>query len=270
MYGSLTILENVKKMYEEIKPDVVVHLAAKVGGILLNMNNQMAMYEENILINTYVLGEAVRTGVSKVINILSTCIFPDNPSITMTPELLHAGPPAATNAGYAYAKRMSHFQAELINKSTDTRVINLIPTNLYGPNDNFSEESGHVIPSLIRKASSGTLRVMGSGKPLRQFMHVDDFARIVIWAVETNDNVPDAFVCASGEEYSIKHIAELIGREFGLQPIFEAGPDGQTRKYSEPGPGNFPRPEIGIETGIRDTIAFFVQNSFQESPRYRG
>jgi GDP-L-fucose synthase len=256
MYGSLTKLENVQKMYADIRPDVVIHLAAKVGGILLNMNNQMAMYEDNILMNTYVLGEAARAGVSKVINILSTCIFPDNPQLTMTPELLHSGPPAETNAGYAYAKRMAHFHSELITKNTKTKVINLIPTNLYGPNDNFSGESGHVIPSLIRKAAAGTLSVMGSGSPLRQFMHVDDFARIMTWAVETSD-VPLTFVCAPEEEYTIKYIAELIGKEYGLEAVFEPGPDGQYRKYSVPGPGDFPRPQIGIQSGLRDTIIFY-------------
>jgi GDP-L-fucose synthase len=243
-------------MYADIRPDVVIHLAAKVGGILLNMNNQMAMYEDNILMNTYVLGEAARAGVSKVINILSTCIFPDNPQLIMTPELLHSGPPAETNAGYAYAKRMAHFHSELITKNTKTKVINLIPTNLYGPNDNFSGESGHVIPSLIRKAAAGTLSVMGSGSPLRQFMHVDDFARIMTWAVETSD-VPLTFVCAPEEEYTIKYIAELIGKEYGLEAVFEPGPDGQYRKYSVPGPGDFPRPQIGIQSGLRDTIIFY-------------
>ena len=250
-YGSLTKLENVQKMYSDIRPDVVVHLAANVGGILKNINNKVSMYEDNILMNTFVLGEAARSNVSKIVNILSTCIFPDDPNLELTPDAIHAGPPHPTNEGYAYAKRMSYFHSQIL----PTTVVNLIPTNLYGPHDNFSLESGHVIPALIRKASEGRLEVMGTGKALRQFLHVDDFARVIAWAVEESDAAPKGVICAPKEEVSIKTLSELVGKAFGLDPIFVDGPDGQMRKYSVP--GEFPRPMICLEEGIASTVMWF-------------
>jgi len=251
IYGSLTKLENVQKMYSDIKPDVVVHLAANVGGILKNMNNKVSMYEDNILMNTFVLGEAPRSNVSKIVNILSTCIFPDDPNLELTPDAIHSGPPHSTNEGYAYAKRMSYFHSQILS----TKVVNLIPTNLYGPNDNFSLESGHVIPALIRKASEGKLEVMGTGRALRQFLHVDDFARVIVWSVEESDGAPKGIICAPKEEVSIKTLAELVGKEYGLEPVFVSGPDGQMRKYAIP--GEFPTPMICLEEGIASTVSWF-------------
>jgi GDP-L-fucose synthase len=264
-YGSLTKLENVQKMFSDAGPDIVVHLAANVGGILKNMNNKVSMYEDNILMNTFVLGEAARSGVSKIVNILSTCIFPDDPTLELTPGAIHAGPPHPTNAGYAYAKRMSYFHSQ----NLPTKVVNLIPTNLYGPHDNFSLDSGHVIPALIRKASEGRLEVRGTGKALRQFLHVDDFARVIVWAVEECTEAPNGLICAPEEEYSIKTLAVLIGKEFGQNPIFIDGPDGQMRKYAVP--GDFPRPVISLEEGISSTIKWFnYKISSQGTPNSRG
>ena len=257
-YGSLTKLENVQKMFSDTEPDIVVHLAANVGGILKNMNNKVSMYEDNILMNTFVLGEAARSGVSKIVNILSTCIFPDDPTLELTPDVIHSGPPHPSNAGYAYAKRMSYFHSQIL----PTKVVNLIPTNLYGPHDNFSLDSSHVIPALIRKASEGRLEVMGTGKALRQFLHVDDFARVIVWAVEECTESPTGLMCAPKEEYSIKTLADLIGGEFDQNPIFVNGPEGQMRKYAVP--GDFPRPVISLEEGISSTIKWF-----QGTPNFR-
>jgi GDP-L-fucose synthase len=201
--------------------------------------------------NTFVLGEAARTGVSKIVNILSTCIFPDNPKLDLTTDTIHSGPAHRSNAGYAYAKRMSYFHSQIL----PTNVVNLIPTNLYGPNDNFSLESGHVIPSLIRKASSGELKVIGTGNALRQFLHVDDFARVVVWAVEESEAAPEGIICAPKEEISIKTLAEIVGKSYGLEPVFVDGPEGQMRKYTVP--GLFPEPLIGLEEGILSTIEWF-------------
>ena len=253
-YGSLTKLENVQKMFADTKPDVVIHLAANVGGILKNMNNMEAMFEDNILMNTFVLGEAARSGVSKIVNILSTCIFPDDPTLVLTPDVIHAGPAHPSNAGYAYAKRMSYFHSQIL----PIKVVNLIPTNLYGPHDNFSLETSHVIPALIHKASDGELKVMGTGRALRQFLYVDDFARALVWAVEESEAAPKGIICAPKEEHSIKSLAEIIGRAFGLEPAFVDGPDGQLRKYAVP--GDFPEPQVSLEEGIASTVAWFREN----------
>ena len=255
-YGSLTKLENVQKMFSDTEPDIVVHLAANVGGILKNMNNKVSMYEDNILMNTFVLGEAARSGVSKIVNILSTCIFPDDPTLELTPDVIHSGPPHPSNAGYAYAKRMSYFHSQIL----PTKVVNLIPTNLYGPHDNFSLDSSHVIPALIRKASEGRLEVMGTGKALRQFLHVDDFARVIVWAVEECAEAPTGLMCAPKEEYSIKTLADLIGKEFDQNPIFVNGPEGQMRKYAVP--GECPPPIISLEEGIASTVKWFNERLY--------
>jgi GDP-L-fucose synthase len=262
-FGSLTNEENVKKLFKDCKFDAVVHLAANVGGMFKNMNRRQEMFEDNILMNTFILREAARQGVPRVITMLSTCIFPDAKFDELSPELLHEGPPHPSNEGYAYAKRVSEVHARIIRETTDTHVTCLIPTNVYGPHDNFSLEDGHVIPALIHRASlakeNGTpLQVKGSGKALRQFIHADDLAMIIIWAIQTPDKPPPMIVCANNQEYTIGQAAQIIADAYGVRLEFIGGPDGQLRKYSRPGTTDIPR--IPFDQGLRDTCAWFEAN----------
>jgi GDP-L-fucose synthase len=262
-YGSLTSLENVRRMFDEVKPDVVIHLAANVGGLFKNMNKRLEMFEDNVSINTNVLSEASRHGVKRVINMLSTCVFPDGLEGLLTPAALHMGPPHPSNEGYAYAKRISEVHSRIIRETTETWVTCLVPTNIYGPNDNFSLEDGHVVPSLIHRASiakkEGTkLQIKGTGVALRQFIFSDDLARIVVWAAMTlSPRPPPIVVCCPEIEYSIRDISEIIAKIYGIELEFVGGPDGQMRKKAVPGPGDFPAPCISLEDGLHETISWF-------------
>lgn len=261
-YGTLTSLENVKRMFEDVRPDAVIHLAANVGGLFKNMNNRLEMLEDNVRINTNVLSEAAARGVKRVINMLSTCIFPDGLSESLSPAALHLGPPHPSNEGYAYAKRISEVHSRIIRETTRTWVTCLVPTNIYGPNDNFSLEDGHVVPSLIHRAAlaknSGTsLQVKGTGVALRQFIFSEDLANIIVWAIELVENPPPMVVCASDDEYSIREVAEIIASENNISLEFIGGPDGQMRKKAVPGPGDFPVASTSLDEGLRRTIEWF-------------
>ena len=261
-YGTLTSLENVKKMFEDVRPDAVIHLAANVGGLFKNMNNRIEMFEDNVRINTNVLSEAAARGVKRVINMLSTCIFPDGLAEPLTPEILHNGPPHFSNEGYAYAKRISEVHSRIIRETTQTWVTCLVPTNIYGPNDNFSLEDGHVVPSLIHRAylakQDGTsLQVKGTGVAFRQFIFSEDLANIIVWAMELVENPPPMVVCASDDEYSIREVAEILASENNIGLEFIGGPDGQIRKKAVPGPGDIPVPSTSLDEGLRRTIEWF-------------
>jgi GDP-L-fucose synthase len=265
-YGSLTDISNVVKMFDDVGDvDGVVHLAANVGGILKNMNKPVEMFEDNIFMNLNILREARRRKIPHVINLLSTCIFPNDIVYPISPNDLHNGPPHPSNDGYSHAKRAAEVYSRIISANTSTRVTNIIPTNIYGPYDNFSLDDGHVIPALIHRAylskqMGKPLKVKGSGTPMRQFIYSDDVARTIAWAVESKDPPPSSFICCTDEEYSISYVANIIANKMGISVEFVDGPDGQMRKTATPGPGAFPRPCVTIEEGIERTINWFTSS----------
>jgi GDP-L-fucose synthase len=244
MFGSLTKIENVQKMFDRCDPCRVVHLASNNGGIL---KNPMKMFEDNLLMDANILGEASRRNTPRVINILSTVLQTyRHPS----------------NEAFAQGKQFSEFYSKIINKNTKTRVTCLYPPNIYGPGDNFSLSDGAVIPALIHRAHLANrdgkpLEVLGSGKARRQFMHAKDFARIIVWAVEHPRKLPSNITCCEKAEYSIDYVASLIAKEYGLEIEYAPGPDGQDERWANPSPINFPKPEFTIETGIVDTVNWF-------------
>jgi len=147
-------LTNYEKTYEYfnlVKPNYVIHLAACVGGLYKNMNFKVDMLEKNLLINFNVLKCCHQVNVDKCICILSTCIFPDNTTYPIDETMLHNGPPHTSNDAYAYAKRMMEIHCRAYNEQYNTNFSCIIPTNIYGPHDNFSLEDGHVIPALIHR-----------------------------------------------------------------------------------------------------------------------
>jgi len=269
-YGSLTNSENVRRMYEDVRPDIVVHLAANVGGLFKNLNQKLKMFEDNVNMNTNVLSEAHKTGVKRVLNILSTCIFPDGIQEPLTPDVLHMGQPHPSSEGYAHGKRISEIHSRIIRETTNTWVTCITPTNVYGPHDNFSLDDGHVVPALIHKAriakQTGTrLQVKGTGKALRQFIHSSDLARIIIWAVESPENPPPMVVCCTDEEYTIGHVAKVIAEATGVDMEFVPGSDGQMRKTAVPGPGNFPAPQVSLEDGLIETVKWFNSSAIKRT-----
>lgn len=224
------------------KIDTLFHLAAHVGGVQANMQNPSTFFANNIAINTNVLDAAVYTNIPRVVSVLSTCVYPDKDYVTypLTEEQLHSGPPHSSNYGYAYAKRMLEVQTRALRQQYDKSYVTVIPNNLFGKNDSYSLENGHVIPSLIRKIWEAKLtdakevEIWGDGTPLREFTYASDAAKILrVVSEEYDDNMP--LNIGNTEEYSIKHVADLIARflEYKGKFVYNLSkPMGQFRKPS--------------------------------------
>jgi GDP-L-fucose synthase len=232
---------DVQKMFKYIKPKIVVHLAATVGGIQDNINYPARYLEENVLMNTLVTREAFNTGVKKFIGILSTCIYPDKLSDSeypMTEDMLHLGPPTPTNFGYGYSKRLLGVQLDMYREKYNVQYSYITPCNLYSEYDNFFNDSkAHFITALLQKiktavdTNSNTLNLFGTGKPLRQFMHSRDVAKAIYRCI-TSD-LYENFNIANSEVLSIRELAEVALRalDINLKLKFDTSmPDGQYRK----------------------------------------
>lgn len=204
---------SVKSLMTSNNFDVVIHLAAKVGGIIDNINNPEEYFIENIQMNTNILKWSRLTGVKRFIGVLSTCIYPDVvDEYPMTENMLHKGPPTPTNFSYGYAKRCLSVHIDACNKQYDTNYQYLIPCNLYGENDKFGENS-HFIAALVKKIfdakqnNEKSITLFGDGSPLRQFMYADDFAKIIHHVID--NEIYDSFNVAGNENLSIKEMANI-------------------------------------------------------------
>lgn len=234
----LTLESDVNKMFSDLKPDVIIHLAAKVGGIIDNINKPYDYFSENVLMNTLLLEHSRINNVKRFIGILSTCIYPDVVyTYPMTENMLHIGPPTSTNFSYGYAKRCLAVQIDACNKQYGTKYQYLIPSNLYGENDKFGDNSHFVAALLekvfdVKKHNKKTLTLYGTGKPMRQFMHSDDLAWVIYKCLE--DEIYESFNVSSEENLSIKEIANIlldIANLNDIELIFDdTKPDGQYRK----------------------------------------
>ena len=231
--------EDTLNYFHKIKPDYVIHLAANVGGLYKNMNYKVEMLEKNLLINFNVLKCCHLLNVEKCICMLSTCIFPDNTTYPIDESMLHNGAPHSSNYAYAYAKRMMEIHCRTYNEQYKSNYSCIIPTNIYGPHDNFSLEDGHVIPSLIHKCYLAKekgipFEVLGSGKPLRQFIYSEDLARLIMETIEMLHC--ENLIISTHEEYSIREVSLLIAKEFNYENmiIFNSEfSDGQYKKTAD-------------------------------------
>jgi GDP-L-fucose synthase len=266
----LTNFNLTKQMFDEVKPDKVIHLAAQVGGIGGNLIHSGEYFRNNILINTNVLESARIVAVNKLISFMSTCVFPDKCTYPLNEKDLHNGPPHPSNFGYAYAKRMLEVQSSAYRKEWNCNYIVAIPTNIFGPNDNFSLTEGHVVPALIHrtflaKKNKTELIVWGSGNPLREFVFSADIARLTLWALENySDELPIIFT--SGIETSIRELTEIVAKKmkFDGKIIFDSTkPDGQYRKPSDATKLKKSIPEFQwtpLDDGIEETVDWFLAN----------
>jgi GDP-L-fucose synthase len=262
--------EKTKKIFKEIAPTHVIHAAAVVGGIGGNLKMPGTFFRENTMINVNVLEAARLSGVKKLLSYISTCAWPDKVTYPLTEIQLHAGPPHDSNFAYAHAKRMVEVQSRAYRKEWGCNFIVGVGTNIYGPNDNFSLENGHVLPALVHrcffaKQSGDPLTVWGSGKPLREFVLSDDIARLSLWALESYDEeLPIIF--SSGIETTIKDAVESIASsmDFKGQIVFDAGkPDGQLRKPSDDSRLKKYLPDFKftpVSDGVQKTVEWFVKN----------
>jgi len=234
--GDLTDIKFVRWMISSYTPDVVIHLAAKVGGIKDNIAKPVDYFEDNILMNTNILKVSHEYKVKHFIGILSTCIYPDVvENYPMKEEDMFLGPPTPTNFSYGYAKRCLAVQIDAYNKQYGTKYNYLIPCNLYGEFDNFENENKmHFITALLHKiknAKDNKIELLGTGKPLRQFMYAGDFADIIKLVVD--NNITESFNVAPDFNYSIKEMAELAIKAINPElKINFSNPelDGQYRK----------------------------------------
>ena len=267
----LKILENIKKMYDEQKPDVVIHLAATVGGIETSRENPGKFFYDNAIMGIQLIHEAYKRKIGKFVAIGSVCAYPKYTPVPFKEENLWDGYPEETNAPYGLAKKMLLVQAQAYRQQYGFNIIYLLPVNLYGPGDNFDPKTSHVIPALIKKCidakenGKDNIVVWGTGKASREFLYVEDFAEAVILATEKY-NKSEPVNIGAGFEIKIKHLVELITKItcFNGKIIWDKSkPDGQLRRMI-----NVSKAEkefgfnatINFEEGLRKTINWYMSS----------
>lgn len=260
----------VRTFLSDAKPDVVILAAAKVGGILANDTYPADFLYDNLIMETNVIEGAFRAGVEKLLFLGSSCIYPKHAPQPIEEGALLTGPLEPTNEWYAIAKIAGLKLCEAYRKQHDVDFISGMPTNLYGPGDNFDLEKSHVIPALMRKAHEAkisgekNLTIWGSGKPRREFLHVDDCADALIFLLKNYSGAQHVNV-GSGEDMTIAELAATIMSIVGLAGELQfdtSKPDGTPRKLmsgerlAEMGW----RPSITLEDGLRSTYRWFLEN----------
>lgn len=230
--------QDVNLMYLTLKPDCVIHLAAKVGGIIDNINHPASYFTDNVLMNTLLVEYAYKYNVKRFLGILSTCIYPDKvDKYPLTEDMLHLGPPTPTNFSYGYAKRSLAVQIDAYNQEYGTKYNYLTPCNLYGEGDKDGSNS-HFVTALIKKIwdsnknNDDNITLFGDGTPIRQFLYVKDFCKIIKHIID--NDIYDSFNVATNEVLTIKEIANIALKATNsenLNIIWDnTKPNGQYRK----------------------------------------
>lgn len=267
---NLVHLEQVKRMYADTRPDIVIHLAARVGGIGYNLANPATLFYENLIMGVQLLHEGYLRGIGKFVAVGTICAYPKFTPVPFKEDHLWDGYPEETNAPYGLAKKMMLVQSTAYRKQHNFHSIFLLPVNLYGPGDNFDPDSSHVIPALIKKCVDGSLRgekeivVWGTGKATREFLYVEDAAEAIVLATKKYDQSEPVNIGA-GFEISIRDLVDLIVQLTGFpgRVIWDpTKPDGQprrlldtTRAFQEFG---F-KAKTGFEEGLKKTIDWYRQ-----------
>ncbi|MCI0448093.1 GDP-L-fucose synthase [bacterium] len=261
----------VKQMYKKMRPDIVIHLAAVVGGIGANRANPASFFYDNLMMGIHTMHYAHQFGVEKFVSIGTVCAYPKFTPVPFREDDLWNGYPEETNAPYGIAKKMLLVQAQAYRQQYDFNSIYLLPVNLYGPRDNFDLETSHVIPALIRKfiqsqKSREPVVVWGDGSPTREFLYVEDCAEAIVLATERY-NKSDPVNIGAGFEISIQDLVNLIARltKYDGEIIWDTNrPGGQprrnldtTRALREFGW----KATTGFEEGLTRTIRWYRENS---------
>jgi GDP-L-fucose synthase len=258
-------------MFEEYRPRFVIHLAARVGGVLANMNNLGSFYYDNVMINTNVLESARVFETEKLLSCLSTCIYPDQVTYPLTEDQIHNGAPHQSNFSYAYTKRMIEIQSKAYKEQYGCNFISMAPNNLFGQFDNFSLKGSHVIPAMIRKIYEAKLNntraeFWGDGTPLREFTYSKDIPDVSLFLLEKY-NSPDVINVGNSHEVSIEYVVSKVQEYFDFDgEIFwdTTKPMGQFRKPSS----NKKLLDLGwkaddytsMEKGLKETCEWFIMN----------
>jgi len=267
----LTDPERVRAALADAHPDYIIHAAAVVGGIGANRAHPGKFFYENAAMGIHLIHEARRTGVEKMVVVGTVCSYPKYTPVPFREESLWDGYPEETNAPYGLAKKMLLAQAQAYRAEYGFNSVYVIPTNLYGPGDNFDLETSHVIPAMIRKfmeaEEQGQREVVlwGTGRPSREFLHVDDAAEGIVRALERYDSGEPVNLGAN-VEVSIADLATMISEATGYTGQFvwdSSQPDGQPRRAvdgSAAGRLLDWKPEISLATGIRETVEWYRAN----------
>ncbi|MFM0240682.1 GDP-L-fucose synthase family protein [Paraburkholderia phytofirmans] len=272
----LTDQAAVNRFFESEKIDVVLLAAARVGGILANATQPGEFIYENLVIETNVIHAAYRAKVERLVFFGSSCIYPKQCPQPIREEYLLTSSLEPTNDAYAIAKIAGVKLCEAYNREYNTQYVALMPTNLYGPNDNYDLKSSHVLPALLRKAheaklnGDATLTVWGSGTPLREFLHVDDLAAATLFVLEHNVT-EGLFNVGVGDDLSIRELAECICKVVGFEGelVFDASkPDGTPRKLLDVSRLAHMgwQATIGLTDGIASTYRDFVESHAGSTP----
>jgi GDP-L-fucose synthase len=262
--------EDVRRCYEDSRPDIVIHLAAVVGGIGANRTNPGRFFYDNLLMGVQMIEEGRARGVKKFVQLGTICAYPKHTPVPFREEELWKGYPDETNAPYGIAKKALLVQLQAYRTQYGLNGIYLLPVNLYGPRDNFDLDRSHVIPALIRKMVTALeedleeVTIWGTGKPSREFLHVEDCARAVVLAAERYDE-PEPVNLGTGMEIRIEELARLIAEKVGYrgQLVYDrTKPDGQPRRCVDTSRAlalfGF-RSHITFEEGIADTISWYLR-----------
>ncbi|XP_055919767.1 probable GDP-L-fucose synthase [Eupeodes corollae] len=277
--GDLTVLTETKALYEKVKPTHVIHLAAMVGGLFYNMNNNLDFLRKNLQINDNVLQTAFEHGCVKVVSCLSTCIFPDKTTYPIDETMVHNGPPHDSNFGYSYAKRLIDVQNRAYFEKNGSVFTSVIPCNIFGPHDNFKPEVSHVIPGMIyrmhklinedtaTKEEDKVFTVFGSGKPLRQFIYSLDLAKLMLWVLEDYDKVdPIILSVDESDEVTILQVAASIAKAFNFKGKIvcdTSKADGQYKKTASNKKLRTLKPDFkfsNFEESINTSVKWFIEN----------
>ena len=268
--ANLFSLNETTKLIERVKPKIIINAAAKVGGIQANNTLGTEFILENLKININLLESCIPYSEIKIINLGSSCIYPLNAENPITENSLMTGTLEPTNSPYAMAKITAIELGKALKKDFGHEVINLMPTNLYGPNDSFSQEHSHVIPGIIKRMHISNLKnensfgLWGSGKPLREFLYVDDLSEAVKFIIENNIN--DYLInIGSGIEISIYDLACKIKKVIGFRGeiIFDDSmPDGNPRKLLDSTLINSYgwKSKVTLDEGLLETYNWFLDN----------
>jgi GDP-L-fucose synthase len=259
---------DVWRLLEEARPDVVIHLAAQVGGIGANRLHPGTFFYSNLMMGVQLIEACRRVGIAKFVQVGTICSYPKFAPVPFRESDLWNGYPEETNAPYGLAKKMLIVQLDAYRQQFGFPGVNLLLVNLYGPGDNFDPESSHVIPALIRKFAEAAERgerfvnVWGTGSATREFLYVEDAARAIVLAAERLDD-PDPVNVGSGKEISIRDLAQLVARRIGFEGEIHfdpSQPDGQPRRRLDVSRARERlgfEASVGLEQGLDRTIEWY-------------
>ncbi|KAH0540201.1 probable GDP-L-fucose synthase [Cotesia glomerata] len=268
--------KSTEQLFEKYKPTHVIHLAAMVGGLFHNMAHNLDFFRNNLHINDNVLQTAHENNVIKVVSCLSTCIFPDKTIYPIDETMIHNGPPHPSNYGYSYAKRLLDVANHAYLEQNNRLYTSIIPCNVFGPHDNFNPHSSHVIPGLMRKlydlikngnTEDKIFTVLGSGKPLRQFIYSLDLAKLILWVLrEYNSVEPIILSVDEKDEVSISKVAETLSKAFDFKGkiVYDTtAADGQYKKTASNSKLRNYLPAMqftSFENAIKETVNWYRSN----------